>query len=168
MKHVKHLFRWTGLALMAVSSVALSHGGRLNKEGCHNDHRNGTYHCHRGPSAASSTAAPTRPASPSSSKASQVPRVYFPSTTPAPTPRPAARPASSRPVQVPQIYYPSSGSVAAQAPSVQESRGAQFYFSSCDQARSIGKTVLRTVEEGYRPELDGNRNGIACEPADAL
>ena len=50
----------------------------------------------------------------------------------------------------------------------QESRGAQFYFSSCDQARSIGKTVLRTVEEGYRPELDGNRNGIACEPADAL
>ncbi len=167
MKHLKHHSRWIGLALMAVSSVALSHGGRLNKEGCHNDHRNGTYHCHRGSSAASPPPAPARPAA-SSKAPPQVPQVYFPSTSPVPTPRPAARPASSQPAQVPQIYYPSSGSVAAQAPAAQESRGAQFYFSSCDQARSIGKTVLRTVEEGYRPELDGNRNGIACEPADAL
>ena len=162
MKHLKHHSRWIGLALMAVSSVALSHSGGLNRQGCHNDHRNGTYHCHRGPPAASPTAAPARPVASPSSRAPQAPLVYFPSTTPAPTPRPA----SSRPAQVPQIYYPSSGSVAA--PAAQESRGAQFYFSSCDQARSIGKTVLRTVEEGYRPELDDNRNGIACEPADAL
>ncbi len=30
------------------SAPALAHGGGLNAEGCHNDRRNGGYHCHRG------------------------------------------------------------------------------------------------------------------------
>lgn len=34
------------LVLMAPSS-ALAHGGGLNAQGCHNDRRNGGYHCHR-------------------------------------------------------------------------------------------------------------------------
>jgi len=29
---------------------ALAHGGGLNAEGCHNDRKNGGYHCHRAPS----------------------------------------------------------------------------------------------------------------------
>ena len=29
------------------SGVLLSHGGGLNKDGCHNDRKNGGYHCHR-------------------------------------------------------------------------------------------------------------------------
>lgn len=28
---------------------ALAHGGGLNAEGCHNDRKNGGYHCHRSP-----------------------------------------------------------------------------------------------------------------------
>ena len=31
----------------AVPSVAYAHGGGLNAEGCHNDRKNGGYHCHR-------------------------------------------------------------------------------------------------------------------------
>ena len=29
------------------SGAALAHGGRLNAQGCHNDRKNGGYHCHR-------------------------------------------------------------------------------------------------------------------------
>lgn len=35
------------LILGIFSSQAFSHGGGLNKEGCHNDRKNGGYHCHR-------------------------------------------------------------------------------------------------------------------------
>jgi hypothetical protein len=40
------------LALPIVAGNAWAHGGGLNKEGCHNDRKNGGYHCHRGSSAA--------------------------------------------------------------------------------------------------------------------
>lgn len=44
------------IALGAVAVVALpvavaAHSGGLNAEGCHNDRKNGGYHCHRGNSA---------------------------------------------------------------------------------------------------------------------
>jgi hypothetical protein len=32
---------------MGVSTNSWAHGGRLNSEGCHNDTKSGTYHCHR-------------------------------------------------------------------------------------------------------------------------
>lgn len=39
----------TILAAVAVPALALAHtGGALDAEGCHVDHRNETYHCHRG------------------------------------------------------------------------------------------------------------------------
>jgi len=48
------------LTLIAVIAAGLggsawAHGGGLNAEGCHNDRKNGGYHCHR------SQAAPERP-----------------------------------------------------------------------------------------------------------
>ncbi|MGQ4582840.1 excalibur calcium-binding domain-containing protein [Lysobacter sp. F60174L2] len=39
-------------ALAALASVAWAHSGGLNAEGCHNDRKNGGYHCHRSPAAA--------------------------------------------------------------------------------------------------------------------
>ena len=33
--------------LPAVADNAWAHGGGLNKDGCHNDRKNGGYHCHR-------------------------------------------------------------------------------------------------------------------------
>lgn len=41
------------LALPVVAGNAWAHGGGLNKEGCHNDRKNGGYHCHRASSPAS-------------------------------------------------------------------------------------------------------------------
>ena len=37
----------TVLMMLLLSIAIFSHGGRLNKEGCHNDRKNGGYHCHR-------------------------------------------------------------------------------------------------------------------------
>jgi len=37
------------LALLLAPVPAAAHGGGLNAEGCHNDHKNGGYHCHRAP-----------------------------------------------------------------------------------------------------------------------
>ena len=52
-----------GIAL-CLSGVAIAHPGGLNASGCHNDRRNGGYHCHRGDGGtARSPAAPRRLAS---------------------------------------------------------------------------------------------------------
>ncbi|RNF82787.1 excalibur calcium-binding domain-containing protein [Montanilutibacter psychrotolerans] len=37
--------------LILASGTAAAHGGGLNAAGCHNDRKNGGYHCHRGPPA---------------------------------------------------------------------------------------------------------------------
>ncbi|MBT9528526.1 MAG: YHYH domain-containing protein [Rhizobacter sp.] len=35
------------IALATVAGLAVSHGGGLDKDGCHHDRKNGDYHCHR-------------------------------------------------------------------------------------------------------------------------
>lgn len=34
------------LVASVITTSAMAHGGGLNAEGCHNDHKKGTYHCH--------------------------------------------------------------------------------------------------------------------------
>lgn len=34
-----------------VTLFLMGHGGGLDKNGCHNDKKQGNYHCHRGPDA---------------------------------------------------------------------------------------------------------------------
>ena len=46
------------LMLLSVSVPAVSHGGGLNSEGCHNNRKTGDYHCHRG---SSPTPSPRKP-----------------------------------------------------------------------------------------------------------
>jgi hypothetical protein len=41
-------------------SVAMAHPGGLNAQGCHNDRKNGGYHCHGSGSSGGSAPAPTR------------------------------------------------------------------------------------------------------------
>ena len=38
------------------------------------------------------------------------------------------------------------------------------YYAGCDQVRAAGKAPLHAGEPGYRPELDPDGDGIACEP----
>lgn len=42
---------------LMLSGSAMAHGGGLNAEGCHNDRKAGTYHCHRSPARAAPLAA---------------------------------------------------------------------------------------------------------------
>ena len=61
MKTVLRLASCSVLALLA--SAAWAHSGGLNAEGCHNDRKNGGYHCHRAPAAAATQSHQFAPAS---------------------------------------------------------------------------------------------------------
>ena len=37
------------------------------------------------------------------------------------------------------------------------------YYANCDAARAAGATPLYRTDPAYRPALDGNGDGIACE-----
>jgi len=41
---------------------------------------------------------------------------------------------------------------------------AGVYYRNCNEARAAGAAPLRFGEPGYRPEMDGDHDGIACEP----
>jgi hypothetical protein len=38
------------------------------------------------------------------------------------------------------------------------------YYRRCDDARADGAAPMRLGEPGYRPGLDADRDGVACEP----
>ncbi len=38
------------------------------------------------------------------------------------------------------------------------------YYPGCNAARAAGVAPLLAGEPGYRPEMDGDGDGIACEP----
>ena len=38
------------------------------------------------------------------------------------------------------------------------------YYSSCKDARAAGVAPLYAGEPGYRSEMDGDDDGVACEP----
>ena len=41
---------------------------------------------------------------------------------------------------------------------------SEAYFPNCDAARAAGVAPIYADEPGYRFELDGDGDGIACEP----
>ena len=43
------------------------------------------------------------------------------------------------------------------------SRG-DVYYPNCDAARAAGAAPIRRGQPGYRPGLDRDNDGIACEP----
>ena len=40
---------WLLILVILISQTAVSHGGGLNSQGCHNDRKMASYHCHRSP-----------------------------------------------------------------------------------------------------------------------
>lgn len=38
------------------------------------------------------------------------------------------------------------------------------YYRGCNEARAAGAAPLYRGQPGYRPEMDGDGDGIACEP----
>lgn len=58
-------------------------------------------------------------------------------------------------------------SVVASADEVRPTRRAlqsRVYFSGCNEVRAAGLAPLFRGQPGYRPEMDGDDDGIACEP----
>jgi hypothetical protein len=66
---------------------------------------------------------------------------------PAPLP-PASQPVPQRPVEPQRDKDSSAGTV---------------YYKNCGQARAAGAAPIKRGEPGYRPELDRNNDGIACD-----
>lgn len=56
---------------------------------------------------------------------------------------------------------PSRDAAPVRAPSPGPSRA---YFRNCKEAWAAGAAPLRRGQPGYRPEMDGDGDGIACEP----
>lgn len=48
----------------------------------------------------------------------------------------------------------------AQAREVEQS----VYYSGCDEVRAAGKAPLYSGDPGYREGMDGDSDGVACEP----
>ena len=41
---------------------------------------------------------------------------------------------------------------------------SSVYYPGCNAVRAAGKAPLYRDQPGYRPEMDGDDDGIACEP----
>lgn len=41
---------------------------------------------------------------------------------------------------------------------------ADIYFANCDEVRRAGRAPIYRGQPGYRPGLDRDKDGIACEP----
>jgi hypothetical protein len=57
---------------------------------------------------------------------------------------------------------PATGPVASVAPD------RSVTYAGCNEVRAAGKAPLTAGQPGYRTEMDGDGNGIACEPHPGL
>lgn len=69
--------------------------------------------------------------------------VYQLTPVPAPAPVAAAKPRPDHPRDPPAV---------------------PVYYSGCNEVRAAGLAPLYRGDPGYRPEMDGDDDGIACEP----
>jgi Excalibur calcium-binding domain len=53
-----------------------------------------------------------------------------------------------------------AAAAAARAQQVEKS----VYYAGCNDVRALGKDPLYRGDPGYRDGMDGDRDGIACEP----
>ena len=67
---------------------------------------------------------------------------------------------AAHPSSRPRVTPPAASARPRQAPS----QPSGLYFSGCREARAAGAAPLYRGQPGYRPEMDGDGDGIACEP----
>ncbi|WP_234033961.1 thermonuclease family protein [Qipengyuania gaetbuli] len=67
---------------------------------------------------------------------------------------------AANPQSAPQVYKRPT------APGVRydQATGGGLYFRSCREARAAGRAPIYRGQPGYRSGLDGDNDGIACEP----
>ena len=139
-------------------------------------------------SSTSASASPSVSATPSSSPTPSVSAT--PSESPSPTVTPSPVPTTETPAQAPAAEAPAQAPAApvseapaqqaepvqqapvateapAQAPAqpVQQAPAqSSVYYETCADARAAGAAPLHRGEPGYRPGLDRDGDGVACEP----
>lgn len=97
--------------------------------------------------------------------AASVPQRIVASPAPAPTPKARtsraifgeAPPEDTQPVSAFAQETARPGRTTAKG-------GSDIYFYNCNAARAAGAAPLYAGEPGYRIEMDGDGDGIACEP----
>ena len=106
--------------------------------------------------------------------------VYSPTPVPtvvySPSPVPATEAPAAPPVAAPSALGAEQGSDtsegdtgsgassgAGEAPAQPESDSGGVYYRNCKAARDAGAAPLYRGQPGYRPELDRDKDGIACE-----
>ncbi|NYE96206.1 cytoskeletal protein RodZ [Psychromicrobium silvestre] len=134
-------------------------------------------------------AASTPTASSSDSASTEKPSVIAPSATPKPSPTATLKPVVPAPTTVavksPEATVPTPAAAApkptvpapvplvkpAPAPKpvpvpapVTAPAPSTVYYKNCDAVRQAGAAPLYANQPGYRSGLDGDHDGIACEP----
>ncbi|MGO4043361.1 excalibur calcium-binding domain-containing protein [Actinomyces johnsonii] len=96
--------------------------------------------------------------------------IYSPSPVPAteaPAAPPVAAPSALGAEQGSDTSERDTGSGASsgtgEAPAQPESDSGGVYYRNCKAARDAGAAPLYRGQPGYRPELDRDKDGIACE-----
>jgi endonuclease YncB( thermonuclease family) len=64
---------------------------------------------------------------------------------------------------VPQALPPPAPFVGAPPPQATGLPSASAYYDNCKAARRAGAAPLHAGQPGYRPDLDGDGDGVACE-----
>ena len=58
----------------------------------------------------------------------------------------------------------STWTLASSSPQQIQSRQASAYYPNCSAARAAGVAPIYAGQPGYREEMDGDLDGVACEP----
>ena len=85
----------------------------------------------------------------------------------APAQEAPAQVATEAPAQQAPAQAPAAEAPAQQAPAqpVQQAPAqSSVYYETCADARAAGAAPLHRGEPGYRPGLDKDGDGVACEP----
>lgn len=53
---------------------------------------------------------------------------------------------------------------ATTAPGTTSGQAGSVHYSGCREARAAGAAPIHVGQPGYRPEMDGDGDGVACEP----
>lgn len=85
-----------------------------------------------------------------------------PSESPSPTVTPSPVPTTETPAQAPAAEAPAQQAPAQ--PVQQAPAQSSVYYETCADARAAGAAPLHRGEPGYRPGLDRDGDGVACEP----
>jgi excalibur calcium-binding domain-containing protein len=90
-----------------------------------------------------------------------------------PTTKPTAVPETSKPALVPTTEAPAVADIpapvetpptrAAPEPAPDPAPAPDAYYANCTAARAAGAAPLYAGQPGYRPALDRDKDGVACE-----